>query len=155
MHTILVPIDFSDVTQAVVQQAMDHARAFAARIVLLHVEPAEPDFVGYAPGPQTVRDGVARGIRKDHQLLDAIEDSLKKQGFDVSAFLLQGHTSDTIIEEARRTDARVIVLGSHGHGAMHHLLLGSVSEAIVRHAPCPVLIVPAKQHVKRETQDGA
>ena len=57
--------------------------------------------------------------------------------------MIQGGVADKLLDEARKLKAGWIILGSHGHGALHHALLGSVSQAIIKHAPCPVVIVPS------------
>jgi nucleotide-binding universal stress UspA family protein len=145
MKNILVPVDFSSGTPAVVQAAVEQARLAKAQLLLLHVEPPEPDFVGYRPGPQTVRDNVALKIRKDHRQLDALEKKLKKQKLKVSAHLLQGPTVEKILQHAKRCRADLLVMGTHGHGALYNLLLGSVSEGVLRGASCPVLFVKSKR----------
>jgi nucleotide-binding universal stress UspA family protein len=143
MKTILAPIDFSDVTGAVVQSAAAIAKAFQASLYLLHVAPPNPDFVGYEPGPQTVRDSVAQKFRKEHHQLQELESELKSRGLDIHALLVQGATAEKILQEASRLRAEMIVIGSHGHGALQKLLVGSVAEGILRKVPCPVLIVPS------------
>ena len=143
MKIILAPIDFSDVTGAVVQSAAGIAKAFQASLYLLHVAPADPYFIGYEPGPQTVRDSVAQKIRKEQHQLQELESEMKGKGLDVHALLVQGATTGKILQEAKRLQAEMIVIGSHGHGALQKLLVGSVAEGILRKAPCPVLIVPS------------
>ena len=143
MKTILAPIDFSDVTGAVVESAAGIAKAFQASLYLLHVAPPDPDFIVYEPGPQTVRDSVARKIRKEQHQLQELESEMKGKGLDVHALLVQGATTGKILQEAKRLQAEMIVIGSHGHGALQKLLVGSVAEGILRKAPCPVLIVPS------------
>ena len=143
MKTILAPIDFSDVTGAVVESAAGIARAFQASLYLLHVEPPDPDFVGYGPGPQSVRDTVAGKIHEEHHQLQEVESELKSKGVDVHALLVQGPTAEKILQEANRLRVEMIVIGSHGHGALKKLLVGSVAEGILRKVPCPVLIVPS------------
>jgi nucleotide-binding universal stress UspA family protein len=142
MKTILAPIDFSDVTGAVVQSAAGIAKAFQASLYLLHVAPPDPDFIGYEPGPQTVRDSVAQKFRKEHHQLQELEADIRSKGLDIHALLVQGATAEKILQEAKRLQAEMIVIGSHGHGALQKLLVGSVAEGILRKAPCPVLIVP-------------
>jgi len=63
----------------------------------------------------------------------------------LTALLLQGPTVETIISEAGRLPASLIVLGSHGHGRIYDVLVGSVSEGIVRASKVPVLLVPARR----------
>lgn len=143
MKTILAPIDFSDVTGVVVEAAARIAKAFQASLCLLHVAPPDPDFIGYEPGPQTVRDGVAQKFRKEHRQLQELEADLKSKGLDIHALLVQGATAEKILQEAKRLGTEMIVMGSCGHGALRKLLVGSVAERILRKAPCPVLIVPS------------
>lgn len=144
MKTILVPIDFSDCAGEVVRAAASLAKAFGSEIILLHVAAPEPEFIGYEPGPQTVRDSVAKELHEEHEKLRAIEDELKKQGLVVTALLIQGYPVDKILEEMSKNAADIIVMGSHGHGALHNLLVGSVTEGVMRKATCPIHVVPAK-----------
>jgi len=141
MKTIVVPIDFSDVTEKVIDTAASLAAAFGSRVILLHVADPEPDFVGYDPGPLSVRVAVAADIHGDIKRLDAYKP--KFGGADVLTLHAQGPSPDEIITIARDHGADLIVMGSHGHGALFHLLTGSVTTAVLKHAPCPVLIVPS------------
>ena len=143
MKTILASIDFSDVTGAVVESAAGIAKAFQASLYLLHVAPPDPDFVGYDPGPQSVRDTVAGKFRKEHQRMQELESDLKRKGLDVHALLVQGPTAEKILQESGRLQAEMIVMGSHGHGALQKLLVGSVAEGVLRKVRCSVLIVPS------------
>lgn len=146
MKTILVPVDFSDITDRVVEESVRMARLTGAMLTLLHVAPPNPDFVGYEPGPITVRNAVAGQLRDEHRKLQAIEKKLACDGLLVAALLIQGYAADKILAEAERTCADLIVMGSHGHGLLRHLVVGSVTEGILRKVKCPVLIVPALKH---------
>jgi nucleotide-binding universal stress UspA family protein len=147
MKIVLAPVDFSDVSGAVVQFAADVAKAFQTSLYLLHVAPPDPYFVGYEPGPQTVRDNVAQKIHQGQRRLQELEAEMKSKGYDVHALLVQGATTDKILQEAKRLEASMIVVGSHGHGALHTLLVGSVAEGLLRKSQCPVLIVPSTKKV--------
>ncbi len=140
--TVLVPVDLSSVAQRVVEKAGELAKSIDAEIVLLHVEPPDPDFIGYAVGPQTVRDSVARGIQKDDTRLHALRDLLRSRGLNAEGLLIQGPAVDKILEESERLDAAYIVIGSHGHGALYDLVVGSVCDGVVRRATRPVVVVP-------------
>jgi nucleotide-binding universal stress UspA family protein len=146
MKNIVAALDFSEVTEQVVEQAAGLARAFGCAVYLLHVEPPDPEFVGYEPGPQHVRDNVAHGIASDRHQAHVLRDRLKEGGLDAHGLVIQGPVAEKILEEADRLEADLIVLGSHGHGAMYHLLLGSVSEMVIKDARCPVLVVPSRVH---------
>ena len=147
MKTIVAPIDFSDVTDAVVESEANLSKALQVPLYLLHIAPPDPYFIGYEPGPQTVRDNVAQKIRKGQHMLQELETQMKARGFDVHCLLVQGATEDKIIQEANRLEAQMIVIGSHGHGALMKLLVGSVAEGVLRKAKCPVLIVPSAKKV--------
>ncbi|RMF20673.1 MAG: universal stress protein, partial [Cyanobacteria bacterium J083] len=59
--------------------------------------------------------------------------------------LIQGATVTTILQEAAKLQAEMIIIGSHGHSSLYKALLGSVSEGIIRQATCPVLIIPTRK----------
>jgi len=67
---------------------------------------------------------------------------LRQEGLDVTALLVRGPTAETIINESKKLEADMIIVGSHGRGAMHRLLVGSISEGVLRHAEKPVLVIP-------------
>lgn len=143
MKTLLVCVDFSETTEAVIDAAATVAGAFKSKVFLLHVAAPEPDFVTYDAGPPSERDAIAEHLREDHRRLQAFEARLNGQGLDATALLVQGATAAKILEEIDRLGADCVVMGSHGHGAMYELLVGSVTEAVVRQAACPVLVVPS------------
>jgi len=144
MKTILVPVDFSDCAPKVIKTASTIATAFSAHLVLLHVASPEPEFIGYDPGPQSVRDSVARELASEHATLQKFEQEINKAGLKTTALVIQGYPVDKILAEANKVHADMIVLGSHGHGALRNLLVGSVAEGVLRKAGCPVLVVPSK-----------
>ena len=143
MRKLLAAVDFSPVSKAVIEQAGSLAKAFSAELTVIHVAAPDPDFVGYAAGPQTVRDDRARELRTEHRELQAIAEGLRDRGISAIALLIQGPAVEKILAEGRRLQADAIIIGSHGHGALYRALLGSVSEGVVRTARCPVLVVPA------------
>jgi nucleotide-binding universal stress UspA family protein len=142
MKTILVPVDFSDATAPVIQTAKNMASAFGARIMLLHVAEPEPDFVGFETGPLSVREAVAHDLQAEHRKVDQLKDELTASGFDAHALQVQGPAAEKIVHEAEKLRANFIVIGSHGHGALYHLLVGSVTEGVLKKTPCPVVVVP-------------
>ncbi|MFW6107662.1 MAG: universal stress protein [bacterium] len=141
-RNILVPVDFSGVTVPVVRQAAGLARALEAKLWLIHVAPPDPDFVGHEVGPQPVRDTLADELRHEQRVLERYQAVLRKRGLDVTALLVAGPTAPKILDAAGRLAADLIVLGSHGHGALYHMLVGSVCEEVLRRAQCPVVVVP-------------
>jgi nucleotide-binding universal stress UspA family protein len=140
---ILVCVDFSEVTDAVV----DHAKAIAtlagAEARVLHVAAPNPDFVGFEAGPDTVRNQVAQTLRDEHKALEILAHRIAEANVRAAPLMVQGATAATILEQIRRFRADLVVLGSHGHGALYHLLAGSVAEEVLRKSSVPVLVVPS------------
>ena len=144
MKNILAAIDFSDVSVLVIDRAAEIARCFDSKLWLIHVAAPDPDFVGYDTGPQCERDWRATTLKGEHQYLHNKALELEQKGINVTPLLIQGVTAETILKEVSKLKADMIVIGSHGHGALYKALVGSVSEVIIKKACCPVLIVPAK-----------
>jgi len=142
MKNILVPIDFSAVKNSLVSTAGDLAKALGAKLWLVHVAAPDPDFVGFRVGPEYIREQRADILRKEHQDIQAIGAQLKAKGIDTEALLVQGPTTDTLLEVAQNVSADLIVMGSHGHSALFRAFVGSVSEQVLKESKVPVLIVP-------------
>jgi nucleotide-binding universal stress UspA family protein len=140
---ILAAVDFSEVTEPVLATLVQMSATFPASVWLVNVAPPDPDFVGYEAGPQVVRGQVAAEHHARHQELQQMADRLRADGVEVTALLLQGSTVATIISEAERLEADLLVVGSHGRGAVHNMLVGSVAEGVVRASKVPVLLVPS------------
>lgn len=139
---LLVAVDFSPVTAAVLAAAADEARARGAEVHLVHVAAPEPAFVGREVDPPEMRNVVAHELREEHRRLQALAAELERGGLVVTALCVQGPTVEKIVSIAERIGADRVIVGSHGRGPLARALLGSVSEALLRAAPCPVLVVP-------------
>ena len=143
MACILACIDFSDVSERVLSTGAKLSHALGMELVALHVAAPDPEFVGYEVGPQSVRDQLAGQLREQHRELGARVAALVAQGLRARPLMVQGVTAESINEHAQRLDAELLVLGSHGHGKLHQLLVGSVADAVLRRARVPVVLVPA------------
>jgi nucleotide-binding universal stress UspA family protein len=145
MKTILVPVDFSAVTNRVIAEAGALARLIGGRLVLLHVVPPLPtlmnDYYAFDPGPLTQATAAAEksGARK----LRAIARRLAPQ-IPVQTTQDSGAVVERIVAAARSGKASYLVMGSHGHGAMFDLIVGSTTHGVLRKVHCPVLVVPAR-----------
>jgi len=145
MKTILVPVDFSPVTLSVLAAAEDLARGLGAHLYLIHVAAPEPDFIGLDVGPQHVRDWRAVQLREEHRDVQRMALELEERGTDVTPLLIQGPTVETILSQADKLDADMIILGSHGGSRLLDALVGSVSKGVLQRANRPVLIIPARR----------
>jgi nucleotide-binding universal stress UspA family protein len=145
MKTILVPVDFSKVSRYVLAEAARLARLTKARLVLLNIVQPPAVVTDLAPlvGEALQLTAELEVIGRRH--LHRLQKSPTLRGLKVEAICEQGFPVAQILAQAKRLRADVIVLGSHGHGAVYHLVVGSTANGILKHASCPVLIVPAPE----------
>ena len=144
MKRILVPVDFSPVTKSMMDVVTTIATACESKIILVHVAPPFVSDLKTVQVPQKERDFVAHMLREEHRDLQTLADDLTKLDCDAEALLVEGHgTVEKILDEAERREADLIVVGSHGHGRLFEMLIGSTSEGLLRKARVPVLIVPS------------
>lgn len=136
---ILVPTDLSRLSQAAFNHAATLAQRYRARIYLVHVmEPAPavvPTYLGV-----TTKD-FERRMKLDTKR--RLEKLAKRFGRNIHAetVVRKGNVTTELVKAARSIRANLIVISTHGRSGIGHALVGSVAEKIVRHAPCPVLIV--------------
>lgn len=124
IRRILFPTDFSEASRRAGETALALARHFGARLVVLHVIPPVTD-----PDP---RRAALRSLAAE-----------LAADVPVEAETVAGVPARQIAAYASRHHVDVIVMGTHGRTGVSHALLGSVAEAVLRRAPCPVLTVPA------------
>ncbi len=142
---LLACIDLSDASEAVLAEAARLAESMGARIHLLHVAGPEPDFVGYdRAGGAFDRDRRATELTEERARIHDLASGFETARLAISPLLVMGPTVETILAEAEKLDPVLIVVGSHGHGALHRALVGSTTDALLRHAPCPVTVVPIR-----------
>jgi nucleotide-binding universal stress UspA family protein len=145
MKSILVPVDLSDTTEATVRAALDIVPAEGGRLYLVHVVAVRRMFTASEVDIGMSREDAARELRNEHRQLQTLQERLAGEGINAIALLLNGDPVQKILERAHRLHADLIVMGSHGHGAFYHLLLGSTSEGVLRKSPCPVMLVPCRE----------
>jgi len=143
MKTILVPVDLSAATARVCAAACDLANLIDGRLVLLHVVPPPPVMMNdyYAFDTGHLAQAMA-AVEKDATLKLRLLARRYAKRCPVQTVQVTGQPVGTILARARATKAAYIVLGSHGHGAMFDLLVGSTATGVLRKARCPVLVVP-------------
>ena len=139
---LLVAVDLSEATRIIVKKAQELAIALSAKVWILHNAEPEPDFVEFKVDPQAAREALAAKFHNEHLQIQDIANQLRKTGLDATALLVHGATVETILKEASDLDVDMIVVGTHGRGAMYQLLVGSVSEGILHKSRYPVLVIP-------------
>ncbi|MCX6559851.1 MAG: universal stress protein [Candidatus Aminicenantes bacterium] len=138
---ILCSTDFSDASMQGISAAADLAGLFQAELVLAHVipvlppKPTDPNFEFEVPEYENI-------LHKDAEtkLLELIKTAVPA-GLKARAVLGHGTPAKEIIRIAEEENVDLIVIATHGHSGWHHLVLGSVAEKVIRHAPCPVFAV--------------
>ena len=134
IRTILHPTDFSASSEAALVYACALAKDYSAEIVLLHVW--EPLIVmGGEKYPQVPPNDVEETMARLN-VLSVPEPSVK-----ITRKVVVGEPPEAIVREAKERHFDIIVMGTHGHTGLARILLGSVAEGVLRHAPCPVLTV--------------
>lgn len=142
MKTLLVAVDFSEVTDKVIEESITLAKALEASITLINVVQYVPEATLYE-GEMILPDLPMQELLDENSEKFIGELKSKIEAADVMCTTLtkDGIPSMVILEEAERIDPLMIVLGSHGHGALYHLVLGSVSEKVVDKSKHNVYIV--------------
>jgi nucleotide-binding universal stress UspA family protein len=153
MKTILVPIDFSAITNRVCATALALAQAVKARVVLLHSVPAPVVVSDYGSGVmvENYAEIAAASETAANRQLTRLHSRLKRGAVAIKTVQSTGTPVPFILEQAKALRAAYIVLGSHGHAALYNLLMGSTAHGVLAKATCPVIIVPP---VKRPAKSG-
>lgn len=134
IRTILHPNDFSGYSEEAFQLAYSLARDYKARLVVLHV----------APPPLIRGDFLMTDTEQQfRKTLEVNVTRLQGKGFPVEVEYLvhTGDPAETILDQAKETNADLIVMGTHGRTGFNRMLMGSVAERVLRHSPCPVVTV--------------
>ena len=145
LKNILVATDFSEPSAVAMAYGRDLARSYRARLHVLHV--VEDVTVRYSTEvafalPEIQAD-LEKAARRDLEALITDDD---RKTLEVTPVVATGvNLAQAVVDYAREQAIDLIVTGTHGRGAVKHLLMGSVAERIVRTAPCPVLTVRAHE----------
>lgn len=146
MKNIIVAVDFSNATLGVTQIAVDLAKAFGANLELFHAIEPEPSYTAYGFTPDEFPAMYAFQEEARRRAAEKLEELLTKVRADVpkaTSKITEGSPLRSLLERVKESSADLVVLGSHGHGAIAALLIGSVAEGMVRKSTVPTLIVPA------------
>lgn len=142
---ILFPTDFSDYAANAVLYVIDFAKKFGAKVTVIHV--LSPPTYAVTPEFNVDLTKIQKEVEVASQgRINELMGRLSEEGLDADSLIEIGSPFAEIVKCARDRDVNLIVLATHGHGAVKHMLLGSTAEKVVRKAPCPVLTVRHPEH---------
>jgi nucleotide-binding universal stress UspA family protein len=143
--TILVPHDFSSSANHALAIARDEAKAHGAKILVLHVIELPSQFIADSVimpeptgAPINVKD---YAVRQAEAHLSDLAARLAKDGATITTFIRVGKPTDEITQFATENAVDLVIMGTHGRTGLAHMLLGSVTERVVRTCPMPVLTI--------------
>jgi universal stress protein A len=143
IHKILVPIDYSEVSLKALDYALAFARQFKSEVLALHVVDDVPVVAG-EPVVRPTDTGLPQVKDQAERRLIELAASKKRENLRIKTLLRSGSAPNEIIEAAREQEVDLIIVATHGLRGMKRFFLGSTTERVVRHAPCPVLVVREK-----------
>ncbi len=137
---ILIAVNGQPLAAHAAELGIELASSLEAEIALVHaIEPGLSQAPGITPG-----DLISEGQREGRRLFDGFRQLLAPERAPLE-FIQLGKPAAEIVKTAKEWRADIIVIGSHGRHGFQRALLGSVAEEVMRHAPCPVLVVRAKE----------
>ena len=142
IRSILCPFDGSDFSRRALEHATALGRWYGAPLTLLHVYTGVP-----LPGGASSEWSAPLEPQDRKRIIGWLTDAgsaARDAGVEVEARVVEGRPATEILQAAKDGSAGLIVMGTHGRSGFDRLLLGSVTEKVLRHAPCPVLTVTAR-----------
>jgi nucleotide-binding universal stress UspA family protein len=145
MKPIVLATDGSPSAAKATSLAIELARETGAQVYV--VAAWQTPLTIYASSPMLAGDDLdASEIERATEAARVAVDLARADGVDAKSFVRNGEPAEMISQTAKNCDASLIVVGSHGWGPVRRLVFGSVSKALLHHAPCPVLVVrPTKE----------
>lgn len=142
MINIILPVDFSEATDKLVDGALKFAKETTGKICLIHVAPSDIGFAIGDMGFQYFPEVEQNEIKQELLELNTLEQRIIAQGVDCEHLLKQGVAGDIILEYAKDKSASYIVMGSHGRSNMYDVFVGSLTKELTRRSHVPVLVIP-------------
>lgn len=139
-RSIICPIDFSDFSRRALSHAVAMARRYEGRVTLLHVMPELPSIIAFplSADPPLLDPATRGGLCEElHEFAGPAREQVP-----MDVVVLEGDPARQIVEQARERHADLVVMGTHGRSGFERWALGSVTEKVLRKAPCPMLTVP-------------
>jgi nucleotide-binding universal stress UspA family protein len=150
IRSILVPVDFSECSLAGLTYAVRLARQVGARIIVLHVTDLGPVMMTTGCGDYDSPTYIEAARRRCGKQMRAFLKRIDFDGVPVDTSPVAGYCPAAIHQAAAKERADLIIISTHGRTGFRRALLGSVAEATVRSAVCPVIVVPSFARVRKD-----
>jgi nucleotide-binding universal stress UspA family protein len=148
--SIIVPVDFSDCSLAGLKFAIKFAKEVGGRLIVVHITDLGPVMMTTACGEYDSAAYLAAARRRCGDRMQAFLKRVDLDGVSVDAFSVPGYCPAAIYEAAEKQGADLIIISTHGRTGLRRAFAGSVAESTVRHAGCPVLVVPSFPTMRKE-----
>ena len=142
MINIILPVDFGDSTDALINGAIKFAKEIGGKLSLVHVAPADIGFAIGDMGFQYFPEVEQNEIKQELQSLNNLEQRILAEGVDCDHLQKKGVAGDIILDYAKEKNAAYMVMGSHGRSGIYDVFVGSLTKELTRRATIPVLVIP-------------
>ncbi len=142
MINIVLPVDFGEKTDQLMDEAVKFAKQVNGKINLIHVAPTDIGFAIGDMGYQYFPEVEENEIREELVQLNKLQQRVLAHDIDCEHLLKQGIAKDIILEYAKTKKADFIVMGSHGRSGIYDVFVGSLTKGLTKSSPIPVLVVP-------------
>ena len=144
VNNILVAVESCESTtiaSPMIEQALELAKAFSSKIWLLHVLPHshQPPF---NIDSKIARRELAAEFRNEHEFLQQLAKCVQERDIDVTALLVQGSITKSILKETERLDVDLIIMGCQKHGRIYGALMDSTEEGLLSNCSRPIMFIP-------------
>jgi nucleotide-binding universal stress UspA family protein len=143
INNILVPVDYSKCSLAGLRYAIEFAKKVAARLIVLHVADLGPQLMTEGCGVYHLSPYQEAAGRVSKPQMRAFLRGVNFESVPFQTSAIAGFCPEGICRAAEKEKVDLIIMSTHGRTGLKHVLIGSVAERVVRHAPCAVLVVPS------------
>jgi nucleotide-binding universal stress UspA family protein len=133
--SILFATDGSQYSEAATNKAIDIAKSYGSELNVVSVVDVTDEFIARAPG---ALDDL---VKKAKSIVEDVKNKAISEGIKAEGIVKEGDAYKSIVDIAEKQKADAIIMGSHGRTGLKRLLMGSVTERVIGHAPCPILVV--------------
>lgn len=145
MANIVLPVDFSDTIDKLIEGAVKFAKHCDAKIYLIHVASVD---IGYAIGDlgfQYFPEIQQAEMEEELKQLNELEQKVKSYGVPCEHILRQGLPAETVLDYAKEKEADYIVMGSHGRSGFYDVFVGSLTKDLTKRSKIPVVVIPCSK----------